>query len=160
MSQGQLAAGRSCSWDACCLPGLSAHSLHSLLLQIRYLLVVRYTASGPQLARLALSCKLEKALLWVEAASQLHNLVSRRHLSEKKKPLLFLGCSPAISGSKAWSANAREISVQIPSFTWTPLHGVRTEPRDRAWPLISHNFWTFVKMNSCFSQVHSQKFCD
>lgn len=48
---------------AICL-GLSAHSLHSLSLQIGFLPVAGHTASGPGLACMALLYRLEKALWW------------------------------------------------------------------------------------------------
>lgn len=135
--------------------GLSVHSLRSLLLQIRFLLVVGNTASGPLLAYVALLCKIEKVLLWVDAALWLYSLVSRRCLCERKKVSPLLGCSP-VPGSQACLAKQVRSS---PQSLLRPLR-TQTEPSHPAWPLISHHFCTSVMINPCFSQIHAPNFCE
>lgn len=64
MSQGQLGTGAQLQLGlTLSARPLSAHSLHSLSLQVGFLPVARHTASGPRPACMALLCRLEKVLL-------------------------------------------------------------------------------------------------
>lgn len=121
--------------------------------------MVGCAGSGPQVACVALLCRLDKALLWVEAVHSC-SLGSRRHLCGKKKALHFLKGSP-MPGPKVWSATASEGSEFRPNATLrlVPLHGVQPESRDAAWPLVSHSSRTPVMMPSSFSQTHGQQLC-
>lgn len=55
-------------------------------------------------------------------------LASRRPLCEKKKALLFLGCSP-LAGPRVQSAEASAISARALLLAWVPLPGGPTEAR-------------------------------